>query len=83
MEIGALYKQLKDAYNAENLGLVSGRIIEMFRDKKYDALRTMQKVVNEYTPCEEEKINKIFSRLIMLYHPDRLSQNLTQLEKAY
>jgi len=83
MEIGALYKQLKDAYNAENLGLVSGRIIEMFRDKKHDALRTMQKIVNEYTPCKEEKINKIFSRLIMLYHPDRLSQNLAQLEKAY
>jgi len=82
MEIGVLYKQLKDAYTAENLGLVSGRIIEMFRDKKHDALRTMQKIVNEYTPCEEEKINKIFSRLIMLYHPDRLSQNLAQLEKA-
>ena len=83
MEIGALYLQLKDAYTAENLGLVSGRIIEMFRDRKHDALRAMQKIVNEYTPCKEEKINKIFSRLIMLYHPDRLSQNLAQLEKAY
>lgn len=83
MEIGALYTQLKDAYTADNLGLVSGRIIEMFREKKHDALRAMQKVVNEYTPSSEEKINKIFSRLIMLYHPDRLSQNLEQLEKAY
>jgi len=83
MEIGELYKQLKNAYTAENLGLVSGRIIEMFRDRKHDGLRAMQKVVNEYTPCNEEKINKIFSRLIMLYHPDRLSQNLELLEKAY
>ena len=83
MEIGALYGQLKDAYTTENLGLVSGRIIEMFRDKKHDALRAMQKIVNEYTPCNEEKVNKIFSRLIMLYHPDRLRQNLELLEKAY
>ena len=83
METGELYSKLKDAYTTENLGLVSGRIIEMFRDKKHDALRAMQKVVNEYTPCNEEKVNKIFSRLIMLYHPDRLRQNLENLEKAY
>jgi Leucine-rich repeat (LRR) protein len=83
METGELYSKLKDAYTTDNLGLVSGRIIEMFRDKKYDALRAMQKVVNEYTPCNEEKVNKIFSRLIMLYHPDRLRQNLELLEKAY
>ena len=82
MEIGELYSKLKNAYTAENLGLVSGRIIGLFRDRKYDALRAIQKVVNEYSPCNEEKINKVFSRLIMLYHPDRLSQNLEQLEKA-
>jgi Leucine-rich repeat (LRR) protein len=83
METGELYSKLKDAYTTDNLGLVSGRIIEMFRDKKYDALRAMQKVVNAFTPCNEEKVNKIFSRLIMLYHPDRLRQNLELLEKAY
>ena len=83
MEIGELYSNLKKAYTDENLGLVSGRIIGLFRDKKFDALRAIQKVVNEHTPCDEEKVNKIFSRLIMLYHPDRLSQILEQLEKAY
>ena len=82
MEIGELYSKLKNAYTAENLGLVSGRIIGLFRDRKYDALRAIQKVVNEHTPSNEEKINKVFQRLIMLYHPDRLSQNLDQLEKA-
>ena len=83
MEIGELYDNLRNAYTAENLGTVSGRIIELFRDKKYDALRAIQKVVNEYNPCNEEKINKVFSRLIMLYHPDRLSQNREQLDKAF
>ena len=83
MEIVDLYGKLKIAYTAENLGLVSGRIIGLFKDKKHDALRAIQKVVNEYTPSNEEKINKVFSRLIMLYHPDRLTQNLKQLEQAY
>ncbi|MCD4710274.1 MAG: hypothetical protein K8R52_05460 [Bacteroidales bacterium] len=83
METGDLYQNLQEAYTAENLGLISGRIIDMFRDYKYDALRAIQKVVNEYTPCDEEKINKVFSRLIMLYHPDRLGQSLARLEEAY
>lgn len=83
MEIQSLYQNLREAYTPENLGQISGRIIDLFRDHRYDALRYMQKVVNGYTPCEEERINKVFSRLIMLYHPDRLSQTLDKLEKAY
>ncbi len=83
MEITALYKNLKDAYTADNLGQISGRIIQMFREHRYDALRYIQRVVDEYTPCREEKINKVFSRLIMIYHPDRLNQTLLRIEEAY
>lgn len=83
MEIGDLYQNLKEAYTADKLNLISGRIIEMFKEQRYDGLRAIQKVVNEYTPCKEEKISKIFSRLIMFYHPDRLSQSLDQLDRAY
>lgn len=83
MEIAELYGNLKLAYTADNLNLISGRIIQMFQQHQYDGLRAVQKVVNEYTPCNEEKINKVFSRLIMFYHPDRLSQALGQLDKAF
>ncbi len=83
MEIKELYNSLKEAYTTENLGLISGRIIDMFRDHKYDALRAVQKVVNEYLPVEEEKINRVFSRLIMIYHPDRLNPSVMELDKAY
>lgn len=83
MEIGDLYHNLKAAYTVDNLNLISGRIIHMFQEHRYDGLRAIQKVVNEYTPCAEEKINKVFARLIMFYHPDRISQSLDLLEKAY
>jgi len=82
MEIKDLYDNLKKAYTPENLHLISSRIINMFREHQYDALRAVQKVVNEYTPCNEEKISKVFSRLIMIYHPDRLSQSLGILNEA-
>jgi hypothetical protein len=83
VETRELYNNLKRAYTAENLHLISSRIIDLFRDHRYDALRAVQKVVNEYTPCREEKINRVFSRLIMLYHPDRLQQSMVRLDEAY
>ena len=83
MELKDLYGNLKEAYTAENLHLISSRVIDMFRQHQYDALRAIQKVVNNYTPCEEEKINRVFSRLIMIYHPDRLNQTVDRMEQAY
>lgn len=83
MEIADLYNNLKQAYTAGNLHLISSRIINMFREHQYDALRAVQKVVSGFIPCEEDKINRVFSRLIMLYHPDRLRQSLEQMEDAY
>ena len=83
MEIGILYENLRKAYTSENLHLISSRIIDMFREHRYDALRAVQKAVCEYTPFTEEKINRVFSRLIMLYHPDRLNQALAALDNAF
>lgn len=83
MEIKDLYISLKEAYTAENLHLISSRIIDMFRQHQYDSLRAIQKVVNDFTPNEEEKINRVFSRLIMIYHPDRLNQSVDRMEQAY
>jgi len=78
-----LYTRLKEAYTSENLHLISSRIIDLFRQSNHHALRELQKVVNEFVPCEDQQVNRIFSRLIMLYHPDRLNQFLNRLEKAY
>ena len=83
MDTRELYVRLKEAYTSENLHRISSRIIDLFKGNDFDALREVQKVVNEYTPCEDQKINRVFSRLIMLYHPDRLNQSLNKLEHAY
>ncbi|MFH0757092.1 MAG: leucine-rich repeat domain-containing protein [Bacteroidota bacterium] len=63
--------------------MISSRIIGLFREHRVDALRALQNEVNAFTPCQEEKINKVFSRLIMLYHPDRLNQFLVRIDEAY
>jgi hypothetical protein len=83
VEIKDLYQSLKEAYTSENLHQISSRIIDMFRNHQYDALRAIQKVVNEYIPAQEEQVNRIFSRLIMLYHPDRLKHAVEKIEGAF
>jgi len=83
MEIRELYDNLNKAYTEENLSRISGRIIELFREHRFDSLRAIQKVVSEYTPCKEEQSNRIFSRLIMLYHPDKLSEMRKKVDAAY
>ena len=83
MEISDLYQSLKKAYTSENLHQISARIIDMFRNQQFDALRAIQEVVNEYVPVQEDKVNRIFSRLIMLYHPDRLKHAVEKIEGAY
>jgi len=83
VEINDLYRNLKKAYTSENLHQISARIIDMFREHQYDALRAIQEVVNDYQPLQEDSVNRIFSRLIMLYHPDRLEHALEKMENAY
>ncbi len=83
VDTAELYNRLKEAYTSENLHQISSRIIHLFREARYGALLELQKAVNEYVPCEDRKINRVFSQLIMLYHPDRLNQFLARLEKAY
>ena len=82
VETSVLYNELSGAYNEANLHRISSLVIDLYKERKYDALRYIQKIVNEHVSCAEEKINKVFSRLIMLYHPDRLKQSLVEIEAA-
>jgi hypothetical protein len=83
VETGELYARLKSAYTEENLHQISSRIIDLFRERRFESLRVYQREIDVYTPFREEKINRVFYRLIMFYHPDRLSQFLARLDEAY
>ncbi|MBN2697979.1 MAG: leucine-rich repeat domain-containing protein [Bacteroidales bacterium] len=77
-----LYRALKEAYTEENLHRISSTIIDLFRERQYGALKYIQKLVDNHTPCDGETINRVFSKLIMLYHPDRLNQAIRFIEAA-
>ena len=66
-----LFKQLLDAYSDENLNRITGKLIDLYRNKNYQAIRELAGKISKYVAIDEEKDAKCFSRLIMLYHPDR------------
>lgn len=78
-----LYAKLLDAYNEENLTRISSRLIELYKDRQFEVIIALARRINGVISINEKKVNKIFSKLIMLYHPDRLNYYLQEIERNY
>ncbi|MFA6402982.1 MAG: leucine-rich repeat domain-containing protein [Salinivirgaceae bacterium] len=65
---------LINAYSVENLNHVTAKIIHLHKKKNLPALQKIVRIVNDYCPMEEEKSSRLFSRLIMLFHPDKVTE---------
>lgn len=74
MIIQDLYKLLQTAYQAENLNALSSTIITLYRNKDISTLRRMHAMIYNGNQGGAEQISRIFSKIIMNYHPDRLEQ---------
>lgn len=88
-----LYYKLLDAYSDENLNRITGKLIDLYKNRNFSQIRSIANKVSKYVVIDEEQDVKFFSRLIMLYHPDRgqyyrnlihetfLKNNLEELEQ--
>ena len=83
MEIEKLYNDLLEAYSNENLNKITGKLILLYKNRNYRRIREIADKVSKYVPIEEEKDAKCFSRLIMLYHPDRGEQFRKSIQGHY
>ena len=78
-----LYIKLKDAYTEENLNIITSKIIDLYKNKQFDSIKDIIEVLSEFTEIRDEKHNKNFSRLIMLYHPDKINHYIKEIDKFY
>ncbi len=74
MSLAHIKNQLIQAYTQENLNEITTRIIAFNKQKNHHALRSLGKIVNDFTPFDVQNEQKLFARLIMLYHPDKLKE---------
>ena len=83
MDIERLYNDLLEAYSNENLNKITGKLILLYKNRNYRKIREIADKVSKYVPIEEEKDAKCFSKLIMLYHPDRGEQFRKSIQGLY
>jgi Leucine-rich repeat (LRR) protein len=78
-----LYDDLIHAYRDENLNHITGKLIILYKHKNYPKIREIANKVSNYIPIDEENDAKCFSKLIMLYHPDKGDQIRKSIEEHY
>ena len=83
MHIEELYKQLCLAYSIENLNRISSDIIQLYRDKDVPGLRRVHSLIYDGDQAAELPLPRIFSRIIMVYHPDRQENTIKEIEEQF
>jgi hypothetical protein len=66
-----LYLKLREAYSEKNLNRITGELIILYKAKDFSQIRQLAARISDDRSPEEDKVSKSFSRLIMLYHPDK------------
>ena len=75
-----LYSQLKEAYTETNLNKISRNLIRLYTEKQYDQLKTIAGMITDWVTIKIGEDKQGFSKLIMLYHPDRIQYYHDELE---
>jgi len=76
-----LYNKLKNAYTETNLNRISSHIITLYRNKNFESVLKLGKLLKDFIRYDISKVNRLFNQLMMLYHPDKLSYYNNMLEK--
>lgn len=83
MVIDKLYKDLMEAYSDKNLNRITGKLIELYKNKNHATIREIANRISHYVSIDEENDAKCFSKLIMLYHPDRAELFFKNINSLY
>lgn len=75
-----MYQQLKEAYTEINLNKISRNLIRLYTEKQYDRLKQIAGMIADWVTIKIGEDNHGFSKLIMLYHPDRIQYYHNELE---
>ena len=83
MTLTELHSKLKSSYTQKNLHIITTKIIDLYKNKQYDSIEEIMNVVSEHIKEAKEQQNKAFYRLMMIYHPDRISHYQSEIEKHF
>jgi len=71
MEIQTLRNNLYEAYSSENLNKISVVLLNLYKNQQFSSLRKIGDIISDFILVEIDENGKGFSKLMLLYHPDR------------
>ncbi|MBN2275100.1 MAG: leucine-rich repeat domain-containing protein [Bacteroidales bacterium] len=81
MELEELYNKLKQAYSNQNLTKIAVTLINLYKGKQFEILRKIVELISETVEISIDPEARYFSKLMMLYHPDRSNFHLLEIER--
>lgn len=81
MEIKTLKNNLLEAYSAENLNKIAVVLLNFYKNRQYASLQKITDIIGEFVSIEIDENGKGFSKLMLLYHPDRGEFHRNEIEK--
>lgn len=82
-ELEELYNKLKAIYSEKNLTFLTTSLIDSFRGKQHALIKSMAWCIPEESGIHQDNVNKLFSHLIMMVHPDRINYYRKEIETGY
>lgn len=80
-KVKTLHDQIVEAYSAANLNRISVTLIGLYKEGNNGTLKEIAAMINETSGLKIENDSRLFSRLMMLYHPDRGQYHRDEIEK--
>jgi Leucine-rich repeat (LRR) protein len=76
-----LYRKLKESYSESNLHKIAHNLIRLYREKEFEKLQVISEIISGTENVGSVANKQGFSKLISVYHPDRVQYYRNELEK--
>ncbi len=71
MTIEDLNIKLLEAYSDQNLNRITLTLLGLYKEQQYSSLNKISELIGDFVSIEIDEAGKGFSKLMMLYHPDK------------
>ncbi|MBN1145345.1 MAG: leucine-rich repeat domain-containing protein [Bacteroidales bacterium] len=81
MNITILHQKIKEAYSTANLNRITVTLIGLYKEQQLGTLKQIAEMISESVDIVIDQEGRFFSRLMMLYHPDRGDFHRSEIDR--
>jgi Leucine-rich repeat (LRR) protein len=81
MEIQTLKNNLLESYTTANLNIISVVLLNLYKNQQFGTLQKIADLISDFIQVEIDENGKGFSKMMLLYHPDRGEFHRSEISK--